>query len=169
MIPVVSVVGRKNSGKTTLLEKLIPELKRLGVRVGVVKHDVHGFEMDHPGTDTYRVMEAGADAVAISGPTEMALRRRTDGELPLAEVVERHMHDVDLVLTEGYKRSDRPKIEVATPEGLLCGPVDHLVAVVGSAPPGTTVPVFDRDDAGGLARFLAVTYLEGSGREEERA
>jgi len=76
VIPVVSIVGKSNSGKTTLLEKLIPELKRRGYRVATVKHDTHGFEIDRPGKDTWRLAQAGADAVVISSGDKLALKDR---------------------------------------------------------------------------------------------
>lgn len=152
--PVISVVGRKNSGKTTLLERLIPELKRRGLRVAVVKHDAHGFQMDHEGKDTYRLMESGADAVAISGPTETALRIRTAEETPLRMVLARLGEGFDLVLTEGYRRSRVPKVEVAGDAPLLCGPEDNLVAVVAASEVGAPVPRFHPQDVRCLAAFL---------------
>jgi molybdopterin-guanine dinucleotide biosynthesis protein MobB len=111
-IPVISVVGRSNSGKTTLLEKLISELKRRGYRVAAVKHHYHaGFTFDVPGKDSYRFAQAGADHVAVAGPDQVVHMRRWEREPSLAEVVA-DIRDVDLILTEGYKRERAPKIEV---------------------------------------------------------
>ncbi len=102
-VPVVSFVGKSGVGKTTALELVIRELKRRGRRVGTVKHDAHGFDMDKPGKDSWRHAEAGSDAVAVSGPHKMALIRRLDEEMALDDIV-RLMGDVEIVLTEGYKR-----------------------------------------------------------------
>ncbi len=72
-VPIISIVSKKNCGKTTLLEKLIPELKQRGYRVGTIKHDVHGFNIDHEGKDTFRHKSAGADIVAISCPWKISI------------------------------------------------------------------------------------------------
>src|SRR5512146_1371847 len=112
LVPVVSVVGKSNVSKTTFLEKLIPELVRRGYRVGTVKHDVHGFELDTPGKDTWRHALAGSRAVTISGPNKVAVLLGVEREATLDEVVELIEGQVDLVLTEGYKREAKLKIEV---------------------------------------------------------
>jgi molybdopterin-guanine dinucleotide biosynthesis protein B len=87
MIPVISIVGRSNCGKTTYLEKLISEMKRRGYKVGIIKHDVHGFEIDQPGKDTWRHAQAGADVVCISSPQKMAMIKQVKQELSLDVVV----------------------------------------------------------------------------------
>jgi molybdopterin-guanine dinucleotide biosynthesis protein B len=164
MPPVVSVVGRSDAGKTTFLEKLIPELKARGLRVAVVKHDRHGFEMDRPGKDTWRLRQAGADAVMISAPHQMALIRSGLPEEMLLEDLAAVVGPwVDLVLTEGYKSGDRPKIEVsrlAVAGGELLCTAEELLAVVADGPRPVAVPQFGLDDAGGVADLL-VAYLRG--------
>ena len=163
MPPVVSIVGRSDAGKTTFLEKLIPELKSKGIRVGVVKHDSHGFEMDKPGKDTWRLRQAGADAVMISAPSQMALiRSGLDSEMGLDDLAKLVDHSVDLLLTEGYKSGDKPKIEVsrmAVAGGELLCSKDELLAVVADRPVSIEVPQFGLDDAAGVASLLAA-YLE---------
>lgn len=157
--PIVAVVGKSDAGKTTFLEKLIRELKNRNIKVGTVKHDVHGFDMDHPGKDTWRHAQAGADAVVISSPAKVALIKQLDRELSLDEVAVL-MGDMDIVLTEGYKRSDKPKIEInrrAHSTELLCGP-EELVAIVSDAEWDMGVPVFDLDDASGVATLLVQKY-----------
>jgi molybdopterin-guanine dinucleotide biosynthesis adapter protein len=160
--PVVSVVGRSDSGKTTFLEKLIPELKSRGLRVAVVKHDRHGFEMDRPGKDTWRLRQAGADAVMISAPNQMALiRSGLTEEIPLDDLASLLDGAVDLVLTEGYKSGDKPKIEVSrmvvAGGELLCSR-EELLAIVADRHIEMEVPQFDLDDAAGVASLL-VKYL----------
>ncbi|MBI5956955.1 MAG: molybdopterin-guanine dinucleotide biosynthesis protein B [Chloroflexi bacterium] len=160
-VPIISVVGKSDSGKTTLLEKLIPELKRRGYRVATVKHDIHGFEIDREGKDTWRHARAGADAVVISSGQKLAVIKRTRRELSLDEIAEL-LPDVDIILTEGYKRGPKPKIEVSrrtvSPE-LLCSP-EELVAIVTDQSFPIDVPQFALDDAKGLVDLLEERFLK---------
>ena len=163
MTPYVSIVGKSDAGKTTLIERLIRELKARGLRVGTVKHDVHGFEMDREGKDSWRHAQAGADSVVVSSPQGLALIKRVDQELKLTEVVEQFLGDVDLVLTEGYKRESTCRVEVhraAHAPGLISAP-EELLAVATDEPLALDVPQFDLDDAAGLADFLIGTLLGG--------
>ena len=160
--PIVSVVGKSDSGKTTLLESLIPELKRRGCRVGTIKHDSHGFEIDRPGTDTWRHAQAGSDHVVISSPQRVASVRRVDREQRLGELASR-MTDVDIILTEGYRRGAAPKSEVSRrtrSTTLLCQP-DELLAVASDQPFEIDVPQYDLDDARGLVDLIVARFLAG--------
>lgn len=104
---VFQFCGYKNSGKTTLIASLIPQLKRQGMRIAVIKHDGHGFDMDREGTDTYKFREAGAEGIAIASPGRTAMLRET--ELDLDTLI--HMYtDYDMVLVEGYKMLPYPKL-----------------------------------------------------------
>lgn len=158
MPPIVSVVGRSDSGKTTFLEKLIPALKRRGIRIAVVKHDSHGFEMDRPGKDTWRLRQAGADAVMISAPNQMALiRSGLEKEETLDQLAAMVDGAVDLVLTEGYKSGDKPKVEVSRQvimNGELLCQDDELIAVVADGPRPTKVPLYGLEDADAVADLL---------------
>lgn len=109
--PVLAVVGAKHAGKTFLIERLVPELRRRGYRIAVIKHDVHGVVVDREGTDTYRVAAAGAEVTAISGPDRAAVTYRLNREMPLGEVLSL-VRDVDLVMLEGYSQEPVPKIVV---------------------------------------------------------
>ncbi len=165
MIPVVCFVGAKNVGKTTVLEKLIPELGRKGYRVGTVKHDVHGFEIDKEGKDTWRHSKAGARAVCISSPDKLAIIRFLEREKALGEIVMRYFWSEDIVLAEGFKSTHYPKIEVFRKEisaSLVCGdPVKHnVIAVVGDAPDLSEVNHFGWDDIASLAEFIEGRYLK---------
>jgi molybdopterin-guanine dinucleotide biosynthesis protein B len=156
MPPIIPFVGKSGSGKTTFLEKLIPELVARGLRIAIVKHDVHGFELDRPGKDSYRLRHAGAARVAISSPQQFALIGQVDEELALAELAQRYLGDVDLVLAEGYKRSALRKIEVcraARSQELLCAP-DELLAVVSDLRFEVPCPQFGLDDVAGVADLL---------------
>ncbi len=160
MVPVISIVGKSGVGKTTLLEKLIPELKRRGYRVATIKHDVHGFEIDQPGKDTWRHAQAGSDHVVIASPNRIAHIQRLERELTLPEIVVT-IHDADIVLTEGYKRGPAPKVEVSRAERgreLICAP-EELVAIATDQPYDLDVPQFGLDDVVGLADLIEERFL----------
>jgi len=152
----VAVVGKSDSGKTTLVERLIPELVAFGLRVGSVKHDAHGFEIDHPGKDSWRHGQAGGEAYAVASPDRLAFVTRLDGEMPLEEIARRFFAGFDIVVAEGYKRSAPHKVEVfrraAGHERPLCAPGEALAFVTDADLSGG--PRFGLDDVAGLARFL---------------
>jgi molybdopterin-guanine dinucleotide biosynthesis adapter protein len=161
MPPIVSLIGKANSGKTTLLEKLIPALTVRNVRVGTVKHHIHAFDMDTPGKDTWRHKRAGARVVALSSPTGLGVIRDTDRDIPLVEMVSRYFDDVDLVITEGYKTGPAPKIEifrVAAHQEPLANRDETWLAMVSDRPLDCGLPCFALDDATGLADFLIATF-----------
>ena len=111
--PMVAIIGRKHSGKTTLTVRLAAELKSRGHRVMSIKHGSHTFNIDPATTDTYRhYHEGGAERVAMAAPDKFALIARWDAELSPEEIAERYMADADVVLCEGFKMSALPKIEV---------------------------------------------------------
>ncbi len=162
MIPIISVVGKSDSGKTTLIEKVLPEFNRRGYRVATVKHDVHGFEVDREGKDSWRHKQAGAYTVVISSPEKIALIRDVEKDLTLEEIREKLIQDVDLILSEGYKKDVQPKIEIFRKEKhqeLLCTKADNLVAVVSNKSFDIGVPVFGLEDVKGLADFIEKEFL----------
>lgn len=116
MVPIVSFVGNSKSGKTTLLESVIKELKQRGYRVGVIKHAHHGFEMDKPGTDSWRMAQAGSDVVVVSSPHRAAVVLQVSEELFLNQMIPMFSDRVDIVLTEGYKQADTVKVHVSGSE-----------------------------------------------------
>jgi len=158
---IISIVAKSGTGKTTLLEKLLPELKAHGLRVGVLKHHSHLSSFDVPGKDTHRLAEAGAEVVVGASPVQVAVFRRQPGSADLDAVIREHFIGMDLVLTEGYKRGSYPKIEVHRSERsneLLCD-VNEILALVTDHPWNLPVPQFDLDDAVGFADFL-VRYVK---------
>jgi molybdopterin-guanine dinucleotide biosynthesis adapter protein len=160
--PLVSIVGRSNSGKTTLIEKLVPALVRRGVRLGSVKHDVHGFDIDHPGKDSWRHKHAGTHTTIISSPQKLAMVRDSDHDPTLDELLP-FFNGLDLVLSEGYKRETKPKIEIFRPEAHpepLCRNDGHLIALASDADMDLGVPRFRLDDIEGLADFIFKRFLE---------
>ncbi|MGC8605107.1 MAG: molybdopterin-guanine dinucleotide biosynthesis protein B [Desulfomonilaceae bacterium] len=163
MIPVISIVGKSDSGKTTLLEKLIRELTDRGYRVGSIKHDAHSFEIDHEGKDSWRHKKAGAVLTLISSASKIAMVLDSDHDHSLNELRDKFIRDVDLVLAEGYKRENVPKIEVfrrVLRKEMLCYEDDSLIAVAGDPPlvkKGT--PVFDLNCPTDLADFIEQKFL----------
>lgn len=167
MVPIVSIVGKSDSGKTTLLVKLIPILKERGYRVATVKHDVHGFEMDREGKDTYRHFHCGADGVLISSPKKIALIERVEKEIALDELVERFYSDMDIVLTEGFKSLNMPKIEVfrsSAHKEPLCSAADNRIALASDTPMEVDCPRFDINDAEAISDFIEERFLKSGKR-----
>ena len=164
---VVSFVAKSGTGKTTLLEKVIAELKSRGYRVGVVKHDAHRFDIDHPGKDSHRLTAAGADTMLISSPEKLALVKKHPASPPLEELLAIYFADVDIVVTEGFKKSGLPKIEVHRAERsatLLCRGEEHdptLVAVASDEPLELDVPVLDLNNATQIVDFVVGRFLKG--------
>ena len=158
--PVISIVGSSGVGKTTLLEKLIPELVGRGFKVGTVKHDVHGFEMDKPGKDSWRHKKAGASVSIISSPYQIGMVRDVDHDHD-PEELSLFLSDLDIILTEGYKQKGKAKLEVFRPEvnkEPLCRGDDLLIAVVSDTPIDLGVPRFPTKDIKGLADFLSTRF-----------
>lgn len=162
-IPVVSVVGKSDSGKTTLMEGLIRELTARGWRVATVKHHVHEVEVDQPGKDSWRHAHAGAAVTMISSPTQFVVVRRVEEERTLEQLVEASA-DADILLTEGFKRSGPVRIEIsrrARSDELSSEPADLFALVTDNAelaPQG--VPIFALDDAPGVASLIEDSFLK---------
>ena len=161
MPPIVSIVGRSESGKTTLIEKLIPELKRRGYRIGTIKHTHHAVEIDQGGKDSARHRRAGADTVMLASPGSVAMFKSQATDT--VEELARFFEDVDLLITEGFKRERHPKIEVvraAVAVELMCRDDPSLIAVATDAPlSGLAVPLFRLSDPAGIADFIAERIL----------
>jgi molybdopterin-guanine dinucleotide biosynthesis protein B len=162
-IPIVSIVGKSSAGKTTLLEKIIPELIKRGYRVATVKHDVHGFEIDHEGKDSWRHKKAGARTTVISSPFRIALVEDVDHDQTLDEIRKEYIKRVDIILTEGYKGNPFPKIEVFRSElkrTSLCKKEDNLLAIASDIKLGIGVPCFDINDSQSLVDLIENKFLK---------
>lgn len=153
---VVGFTGRSGSGKTTFIEKLIPELKGRGLKVGTIKHDAHEFEIDKPGKDSYRHRAAGADIGVITSDTKLAMVKRLDAPLNVREIMDGLMADMDIVIVEGYKSEPIPRIEVIRKEEgreMIFDPAE-LLAVVTDLDLALDIPVFGLEDTSSVADLI---------------
>ncbi len=153
---VVAVVGLSNSGKTTVAAALVAALAGQGYRVAAVKHCPHGHEPDRPSSDTDRLYEAGAVAVAASSPGALTTRRRVGGDLALETVVSTVGAGADIVVAEGFKSSTAPKIVV----GDLPVSLENVIAHVDRKPEGREVPTYTFGQLDGLADLVRRQLLE---------
>lgn len=148
MRPIISIVGKSKSGKTTLIEGLVIELKQRGYEVAIIKHTANDFELDKAGKDSWRFSQAGNRIVAISSPHKLAVIRQVERDFTPQELSRFIGRGYDLILTEGFRQSNTPKIEVHRKEQggeLLCSP-QQLLAVVTDEPLAIDVPQFSGDE-----------------------
>lgn len=152
-IPIYSFVAFSNTGKTTLLEKLILEFKRRGLRLAVIKHDAHEFDIDHEGKDSWRFSKAGADITVVASETKSAFMENR--YVPIEELIGR-IRDVDVILTEGYKHGPWPKIALQRQENgkPLPIPPEACLAVVTDTPIETATPCLGLNDIEKLADII---------------
>ena len=155
---IIGIAGYSGSGKTTLIEKVIPLLVAEGLRVSLVKHAHHEFDVDQPGKDSYRHRHAGCTEVLVSSSKRWALMHELRGgaEETLQELL-KHLSPCDLVIVEGYKNEPIPKLEVhrrASPTPLLYPDDANVVAVATDEPLETDLPQIDVDDAAAVCRFI---------------
>lgn len=157
MAKVINVVGKgSNVGKTILMEGLIRELKSRGLTISTIKHDVHGFDIDREGKDTYRHREAGSETVVISSKNRFAMIKELDEEIDLMDII-KMVDDKDIVLVEGYKKSDLRKIEVYR-SGVskdIITPREKLIAIASDEKFNYyDIPVVDKEDYKTLADLV---------------
>ncbi len=166
--PLFGVVGWKNSGKTTLVAKLIAHFAARGLDVAAIKHAHHGFDVDREGRDSFRLREAGARTVAVSSAKRFAVMTELDGrpEPTLAELAS-HIGDADIVLVEGFKRESHRKLEVRRREALQRTPLapqdPSIVAVAADFEVEEAgLPVFSLDSIDAIAEFILSRVSQGS-------
>jgi molybdopterin-guanine dinucleotide biosynthesis protein MobB len=111
-VTIISIAGKQNAGKTTLIKDIIPKLKEHGYRVGTLKYNIRKFDIDHEGKDTYKYSDSGADSVAISSQNELVVMKKTANPLTLHEIIEAYFSDVNIVLVEGYREDGYPRIRI---------------------------------------------------------
>jgi molybdopterin-guanine dinucleotide biosynthesis adapter protein len=168
MMRLIGLSGWSGAGKTTLIARLIPELRRRGLTVSTVKHAHHNFDIDKPGKDSYIHRESGAQEVLIASAYRFALMHELRGapEPPLSELLKR-LSSVDLVVVEGFKRDPHPKLEIhrVASDKAFIHPNDPYVRAIATDAPGPfPLPRFDLDDIAGIADWViqeAVPIVDG--------
>ena len=164
MPAIVSIIGKSGSGKTTLIEKLIPELRRRGYRIGAIKHTIHDVDLDSRGKDSWRHKAAGAEAVLLAAPRGVSLVK----DLPEYDLEDltAYFDEFDLIITEGFKRGSRPKIEIFRKsvhrKPIFSGAPD-LIAMVTDAAIESDVPIFGLEDIAGIADLIEANIISGAG------
>jgi molybdopterin-guanine dinucleotide biosynthesis protein MobB len=161
MPPIISIVGESKSGKTTLIEKLISELNSRGYKVATIKHSIHSLSFDKEGKDSWRHIQAGSAATAIISPDQIVLIKSLSEEPDLNEIAHILGDDCDIILAEGFKQSQVPKIEVhrkaASP------PLSHVtncIAIATDEPLESSARQFSLNDIKGIATFLENGFIK---------
>jgi molybdopterin-guanine dinucleotide biosynthesis protein B len=156
---VFGITGYSGSGKTTLLEKLIPNFVGQGLKVSLIKHTHHEFDLDRPGKDSWRLREAGcAEVMLVSDQRWVLMHELRGAPEPRLEDQLAHFSDCDLVLVEGFKHAPLPKLEVHRPANgkplFLTSHPEHIVAVASDVAVDVPVPFFDLQDVAAIAAFI---------------
>ena len=165
--PILCFIGRSNSGKTTLIERLIPELVREGYRIATIKHAGHGFELDTEGKDSWRHKQAGARTVIVTSKGSLALFTDVEQEVGVEDLRRRYIKEgIDLIIAEGWKSEGYPKIVVVRDHiGEISVSPQGLLAIVSNKPldrAPSGVPVIDPEDIEGLAALIGRCFANGT-------
>jgi len=161
ILPVVSIVGKTGTGKTTLIERLITEFKKRGYRIATVKHSPRSIDIDKPGKDSWKFTQAGSDIVIISSPDKLAFIKSTDHDPSIEEILRLIGSELDLALVEGFRKGKAPKIEVHRKElgeDLLCSSKE-LSAIVTDEPLDISLPQFSPGDTQAIADFIEKNFI----------
>ncbi len=163
-IPILCFVGRSNSGKTTLIERLIPELVRAGYRVATIKHAGHGFDLDTEGKDSWRHKRAGASTVMVLSKGSLAMFSDVSDQIKVEELRDRFLDSsIDLIIAEGWKSEGYPKIVILRDQlGEVPVAPDGLLAVVSNNPVDLAVPCLHPDDITGLSTLIIRSFPKRS-------
>ncbi len=156
-IPILGIVAKySNSGKTTLIEKLIEQFKKEKFKVGVLKHTVHTIEIDKKGKDTYRFYEKGADTIIIDTYDQIVIRKRLNSPVPVKYIKDTYFKDVDIVLVEGHKGGNFPKIEIIKKEqdDFLYTNDSNIIAVITEKKILTSLKIFQPNDIQKIYNFI---------------
>ncbi len=155
-VPIVCFVGKSNSGKTTFIERVIPELVRAGYKIATVKHAGHGFDLDTEGKDSWRHKQAGASSVVVLSKGSMAMFADVSDQMNVEDVRDRFLDDTyDLIIAEGWKNEGYPKIVIIREQvGEIPISSEGLLAVVSDKPIDLSVPVFDLNDVPAVAALI---------------
>ncbi|MBU5312996.1 molybdopterin-guanine dinucleotide biosynthesis protein B [Tissierella carlieri] len=162
MIPVFSIIGSKsNTGKTTILCKIIKELKNRGYRVATIKHHIGDFEIDHPEKDTWKHSQAGSDIVVISSPVKIAKIEKVQEEYRLDDIISK-IQNVDIIITEGYKKESKPKLEVIRKKisPNLISKESELFGIVTDFPLENQIPQFNFEQVREIVNLIEEKFLK---------
>jgi len=161
MPPIVSIIGKSKSGKTTFIERLVQELKSRGYRVATIKHIPQGVSFDEPGKDSWRHLQAGSEVTAVSSPEKIVMIKPVERDSTLDDVAHFLGEDYDIILTEGFKQGSAPKIEIHRKNaGPLLKGVKRLIAIVTDEPLETKARQFSPEDIKGLADLLEKGFIK---------
>ncbi|MFW6105543.1 MAG: molybdopterin-guanine dinucleotide biosynthesis protein B [Chloroflexota bacterium] len=161
MPPVVSIVGKSKSGKTAVIERLVQELKSRGYRVATIKHAPRGSSFDKPGKDSWRHIEAGSEATVVSSTDNLVLVKPVSQDSTLEEIVRLLGEDYDIILTEGFKQGNAPKIEIHRKDaGELLKNIKKRIAIITDEPLETKARQFSFEDSKGLADLLERGFIK---------
>ncbi len=168
-VPIVCFVGKSNSGKTTFIERVIPELVRAGYKVATVKHAGHGFDLDTEGKDSWRHKQAGASSVVVLSKGSMAMFADVSDQMKVEEVRDRFLDgSYDLIIAEGWKNEGYPKIVIIREQaGEIPISQEGLLAVVSDKPVDLNVPVFGLDDVPAVASLIMTHFPRRARPEHE--
>jgi molybdopterin-guanine dinucleotide biosynthesis protein B len=161
MPPIVSVIGNSKSGKTTLIEKLVQGLKSRGYRVATIKHTPQGVDFDEAGKDSWRHIQAGSEATAVSSPDKIVMVKPVAQDANLDEVAYLLGEDYDIILAEGFKQGNAPKIEVHRRDaGPLLRDIKKLIGIVTDEPLETKARLFSMDSVNDIADLLEKGFIK---------
>jgi len=170
-VPILCFVGRSNSGKTTLIERVIPELVRAGYKVATVKHAGHGFDLDTEGKDSWRHKRAGASSVMVLSKGSIAMFADVPDQLKVEEVRDRFLdHTYDLIIAEGWKNEGYPKIVIVREQiGEIPVSSEGLLAVVSDKSVDLDIPLFGLDDVVGVATLIMKQFPKSQPRGDQQS
>ena len=157
---IFCVIGSKNTGKTTLIENMIPYFKEKGKKVATLKHHYGDFKIDHERKDSSRFYKAGADIVIISSPYKIALIQKLEKEKSISELIKEFLKNIDILIIEGYKKSEFPKVAIVKNEENLKNLIsesNNIIAVVSKEEIETNLPFFYFNQFQKLMSFLENT------------
>jgi molybdopterin-guanine dinucleotide biosynthesis adapter protein len=161
MPPIISIVGKSSTGKTTFLEKLLRELTARGYKVATIKHSHHSIDFDNPSKDSSRHARAGAAVTMVSSTTSFQIVKQVPNELTVDELARNLGEEYDLILTEGFSRGNAPKVEIHRKEaGPLLEVATNLLAVLTDEPLEIETPQFGLDDVQGIAKLIEEKYIQ---------
>ncbi len=161
-MPIICIIGSSDSGKTTIIEKLIPEFKKRGYNIGTIKHCPRGFEIDIEGKDSWRHRKAGASFVCLSSPEKIAFVKNLKRDLSLEDIVKKFAEDVDLIIAEGFKESSYPKIGVYSEikrTDVLKSKKGKFFALISDEKLNLEVPTFGFDHLSSLVDLIIKKFL----------